>query len=275
MSTALGNEHSGPGPDFDTRCRAYYLAQDLSVYYTGMVLLAMPILLFSYSDYLLYGTGPKFELLVGVRLSVLAVTVGMFVKLPEIMSVRSGDKLIAIWCLYFCWVVIFINSTRPPEYIQHAMLDVLILMTLYFLFPLPAPLHAIAPLAFSVGNLIMIFVIKTSVSPLETNVLVITYVLGNALGLYTARRMHRYRRSNFLALDQEKKLRTELEEAISKVKTLQGMLPICAHCKKVRDDQGYWTRIEEYIRAHSEAQFTHGICPDCIKEHYGDVGLAE
>jgi hypothetical protein len=53
------------------------------------------------------------------------------------------------------------------------------------------------------------------------------------------------------------------------------MLPIGAHCKKVRDDHGYWTKIEEYIRAHSEAEFTHGICPDCIKEHYGDVELEE
>ncbi len=275
MCAEAAKEHSESGVAFEARCRAHYLAQDLGVYYTGIVLLSLPIVLFSYSDYLLYGTGPKFELLAGVRLSLLAVTVGMFVRLPEIMRGRSGDKLIAVWCLYFSAVVIFINSTRPPEYIQHAMLDVLILMTLYFLFPLPAPLHAIAPLAFSVGNLIMIFAIKSPVSPLETNVLVITYGLGNALGLYTARRMLHYRRSHFIALEKEQGLRVELEEAMSNLKTLQGMLPICAHCKKVRDDQGYWTQIEHYIRAHSEAQFTHGICPDCIKEHYGEVELAE
>ncbi len=275
MSTDVEKGHSGPGPEFAARCRAYYLAQDRSVYYTGMVLLAIPILLFSYSDYLLYGTGPKFELLAGVRLSVLAVTANFVLLLPRIMRRPSGDRLIAIWCLYFSGVVIFINSTRPPDYIQHAMLDVLILMTLYFLFPLPAPLHAIAPLAFSVGNLIMIFTIKTPVSPLETNVLVITYVLGNALGFFTVRRMHDYRRRHFMALEQEHGLRVELEEAMHNLKTLQGMLPICAHCKKVRDDHGYWTKIEEYVRAHSEAEFTHGICPDCIKEHYGDVELEE
>jgi hypothetical protein len=96
MTTAVENEHSGPGPDFDARCRAYYLAQDRSVYYTGMVLLSMPILLFSYSDYLLYGTGPKFELLAGVRLSVLAVTANILLLLPRVTRRPSEGRLIAI-----------------------------------------------------------------------------------------------------------------------------------------------------------------------------------
>ncbi|MEN8143230.1 MAG: response regulator, partial [Thermodesulfobacteriota bacterium] len=54
------------------------------------------------------------------------------------------------------------------------------------------------------------------------------------------------------------------------VKTLSGMLPICASCKKVRDDKGYWNQIESYITNHSEAEFSHGICPDCVKEIYPD-----
>jgi AmiR/NasT family two-component response regulator len=60
----------------------------------------------------------------------------------------------------------------------------------------------------------------------------------------------------------------ELQEALAKVKTLSGLLPICASCKKIRDDQGYWRQIEEYIRDHSEADFSHGICPDCKKKLY-------
>jgi len=57
----------------------------------------------------------------------------------------------------------------------------------------------------------------------------------------------------------------ELEEALAKVKTLSGMLPICASCKKIRDDHGYWTQIESYIRQNSEAEFSHGFCPECAK----------
>jgi len=61
-----------------------------------------------------------------------------------------------------------------------------------------------------------------------------------------------------------------LQDALSKIKTLRGMLPICASCKKIRDDKGYWNQIEGYIRDHSEAKFTHGICPDCEEKLYGN-----
>ncbi len=54
----------------------------------------------------------------------------------------------------------------------------------------------------------------------------------------------------------------------SHVKTLTGLLPICTSCKKIRDDQGCWNQLEIYIREHSEAEFTHGLCPECIKKFY-------
>lgn len=56
----------------------------------------------------------------------------------------------------------------------------------------------------------------------------------------------------------------ELQSALSRVKQLQGLLPICAYCKKIRDDQNYWTRVEGYISNHADVQFSHGICPECF-----------
>ena len=70
---------------------------------------------------------------------------------------------------------------------------------------------------------------------------------------------------------QREKLIDELKEALDKVKTLSGFIPICANCKKIRDDKGYWTQVEEYVRQHSEAEFSHCICPDCIKILYPDI----
>ncbi len=57
----------------------------------------------------------------------------------------------------------------------------------------------------------------------------------------------------------------ELESALRKVKQLQGLLPICCYCKKIRDDQNYWQQVDAYVSHHSEAQFSHGICPDCLE----------
>jgi hypothetical protein len=63
----------------------------------------------------------------------------------------------------------------------------------------------------------------------------------------------------------------ELKDALNKVKTLSGLLPICATCKKIRDDLGYWNQIEFYIRDHSEAEFSHSICPECAKKLYPKI----
>ena len=65
----------------------------------------------------------------------------------------------------------------------------------------------------------------------------------------------------------------KLQKALSEVKTLRGFLPICSSCKSIRDDKGYWNRIEKYIQDHSDAEFSHGICPDCAKKLYPDIEI--
>ena len=66
---------------------------------------------------------------------------------------------------------------------------------------------------------------------------------------------------------EQERLNTDLQSALDEVRTLRGILPICAWCKKIRDEQGNWHRLESYIKNHSEAEFTHGICPECAEEH--------
>ena len=70
-------------------------------------------------------------------------------------------------------------------------------------------------------------------------------------------------------LEQEReRLIEKLQESLDTIKTLRGILPICASCKMIRDDKGYWNQVEVYIRDHTEAEFSHGICPDCAKKLY-------
>ena len=76
------------------------------------------------------------------------------------------------------------------------------------------------------------------------------------------------------AEEARERLVVELRESLSKVKTLSGLLPICAHCKKIRNDKGYWIQIESYIRSHSEAEFSHGLCPACLQQYYPDFADA-
>jgi len=62
----------------------------------------------------------------------------------------------------------------------------------------------------------------------------------------------------------------DLQDALANVKTLKGLLPVCAWCHRIRNDAGYWERLEAFISAHSEAEFTHGMCPECFAKHYGE-----
>ncbi len=63
----------------------------------------------------------------------------------------------------------------------------------------------------------------------------------------------------------------ELQTALDEVRQLRGILPICAACKRIRDDAGYWHQVDVYVRDHSEAEFTHGLCPECVRELYPEL----
>jgi hypothetical protein len=91
-------------------------------------------------------------------------------------------------------------------------------------------------------------------------------VIGVSTGL-AYRAWQRQRRAE---ADRERVI-LELQKALAEVKALSGLLPICSRCKNIRDDQGYWNQIEAYITSHSDAQFTHGICPSCAPELFPEV----
>lgn len=68
--------------------------------------------------------------------------------------------------------------------------------------------------------------------------------------------------------EEREKLIEKLQKTLDDVKTLEGLIPICSHCKKIRDDSGFWGNVEQYISKHTNVDFSHGICPDCLQEHY-------
>jgi transcriptional regulator with PAS, ATPase and Fis domain len=71
--------------------------------------------------------------------------------------------------------------------------------------------------------------------------------------------------------EEKQRLNVELTDAMNQLKTLRGLIPICAACKKIRDDKGYWNQIETYVEEHSEAVFSHGLCPECFQQYFPDA----
>ena len=123
------------------------------------------------------------------------------------------------------------------------------------------------------------------------NILIFPLVFGNsALGVMDISRNYPFTDSEVRRLQQivsqvteailyhraiieKESLLQELQETYNKLKKLSGLIPICSHCKKIRDDSGYWNQVEKYISDHSDAVFSHGICPDCLKELYPEFVL--
>jgi hypothetical protein len=103
-------------------------------------------------------------------------------------------------------------------------------------------------------------------------------VVGAAFFAFLKWRTRLLHRRNQL-LEEQVSLRTEelevtnreLHEALQEVHVLQGIIPICAYCKKIRDEAGFWDQVESYISAHTDANFSHGICPDCATKHFPGV----
>ncbi|MDQ7096408.1 hypothetical protein REC12_22695 [Desulfosporosinus sp. PR] len=85
------------------------------------------------------------------------------------------------------------------------------------------------------------------------------FLSGNGMPVFVSASPFEYRRQAYVVI---------IIEDISLITELQGLIPICASCKKIRDDKGYWSRVENYIEEHSEAEFTHDICPECAKRLY-------
>jgi len=87
------------------------------------------------------------------------------------------------------------------------------------------------------------------------------------------KKLNDYRESLESILNEREMLIVDLRQSLKQVKILSGLLPICASCKKIRDDKGYWNRLESYLSEHSNVEFSHSVCPDCVEKLYPELHL--
>ena len=101
-----------------------------------------------------------------------------------------------------------------------------------------------------------------------------TYALSHLFGLVMSWRLSRRRREMFLGALREARLRASLEAALAEVRTLRGLLCICAWCKRVRDETEGWESVEAYVQSRTHASFSHGICPECLRSQIAEAARA-
>lgn len=100
---------------------------------------------------------------------------------------------------------------------------------------------------------------------------IIVIVVMNAIGALLVWNRHETRVRSAQLWDAEQRVRASLEQTLAELKLLRGIIPICAHCKEVRTELGDWQQLESYVRARTDTQFSHGVCPNCAMKHYADL----
>ena len=128
--------------------------------------------------------------------------------------------------------------------------------------------HTVSTLTLGLGSILLLIFYNTNVAPSEIVSIAILYVLGIGLGASIAgNRVQSMARETAIWLA-EREARAKLAATLAELDVLKGVIPICAHCKNVRLEHGDWQRLELYVRQHSTAEFSHGICPDCEAKHF-------
>ncbi len=262
--------------------RRRHLLEDYTLCMVVIGMICIPLVSLVRNDFRFLGHSPTTYLLVAGRITELVWAAVLAWTLRRAKNPRLFDIHLAIWTSTASLLAIAIQLTRPADYLDGFVLDVLFIMLMFMASGIGWPWRTLPPVLHTFGSLYALWGWKhaPAASPMLTITVALLLALGG--GYVLAGRMENYRRRQFLAKHREARARSELEsslnelrEARDQVMTLSGLLPICANCKKVRDDKGYWQQIEYYVSHHSDARFSHGLCPECIEALYPEYADAD
>ena len=261
---------------------AYYQANRRTIVWTYLAGLCAYIA-FGWLDVLVFGAAH--ERLWALRFG---AACPVFVALLLAMRLRGFGRVwqpvLAVSVLIGGWAIVAMTVVAPPPYnntyYAGAVLVLLFCHTVSRLRFLWAAAAGWAVVLAYVAT--AVFVTKPPPQILAGNTFF--FVSTNLLGMVACYAMEYHARRGFwlvrqLAAEKARVLEShrelerrlaELQEERETVRVLRGLIPICSHCRRIRDDKGYWNQLEQYIHEHSQAQFSHGICPECAQKYYGE-----
>ena len=256
--------------ELENRYREQQMREDLSGAQIVISVTALGVLLFVSADYRMFGLAMPFPVVLAVRLGIVALSVLVWRKLHSAVAAlqpRQFDRALLLWGMIVAASQVYVSFTRPASYTGHFLVHLFTILLTYCVLPLPLLLQAVPALMMSAGMVACMWM-KPPADGLTSNALVWTLTAANVLGSSMSRQLQLSKRRQFLAFLRETQLRVGLENTLAELKTLRGIIPICAHCKNIRDDIGSWHQLEEYISNNSDAEFSHGICPACVEKFF-------
>jgi len=254
-------------PEIEKQYRCEKLAEDLKVARFLLLIFVASTVMFLLNDWRLHAGTRVFLILAGSRALAIAISVVVLFRLRNSMEPESLDVWLLSWTSMGLIWILYVESTRPLHWLNHA-LSVLVIVAVSLLVPVRGTYQAWAATLFGVGALVLFVSKRPDGFMLMGNITAL--LLAVIIGLVSSRKLHRTNRQSFAARVSERDTIGKLEAALAEVRKLEGILPICAGCKRIREGESNWKSLESYVSAHSEARFSHGLCPECRDRLYPD-----
>jgi hypothetical protein len=225
---------------------------------------------FLVADYQHFGVDSAFWLLFASRLLFLFVSVWVLIALRRSTSPAVADRLFLSWGFLLVAMTVYALSIRPPNNNTLLLMSFSMILVTYCITPLPLSRQAAIALIYSAATLY----VSRQTDGVTLSTVGATYAMSHLFGAVTSWRRNHRRREMFLGALREAQLRASLEAALAEVRTLRGLLCMCAWCKRIRDEAESWEKVEDYVQSRTHASFSHGICPDCLKSQFKAISGA-
>jgi hypothetical protein len=216
------------------------------------------------------GLGTRLPLL-GLRALMLAVIFYGIFGIMRAKTPRAFEHSLLITTGAGVLIELALRLMRPPDNITPVWLEIVLVLGCYAILPNRPLFQAIVAGTLSVGTSLILVFYNVGVSTSDRVGIILTLVIANAVGFVASReRVSRQVREE-QGWRNERDAKLLLQRAHSEIRVLRGLLPTCAHCRRVRTEAGEWQAMERFVSEHSEAQFSHGFCPECLAHHYPDL----
>jgi hypothetical protein len=256
-------------PALETEFRADGLASDKRVT-AGLVAAAIAFLIIRTVSTTLALTGDvqRLHLLWTIRAFDLTVAAIALFLVRRVDRPRSYDVIVSWWIGLWFAAIVSENAIPYAGLTDNVVWDVFLVIAVYAALSLPLSRQAALAAMLSGGDLLVLWKTKSPDASFDMVDTILAFACANVVGAFVSRKLSQGHRRAFLALRHEVAAKKALEAALREIKTLQGIIPICSYCKNIRTDVGDWQRVEAYVQTHSDAQFSHGICPACVQLHF-------
>lgn len=217
------------------------------------------------------GSGSVAGIIMTLRFLMLAAVTVIVLRLQrehDPSRFRRGVIAVAWIMVSFALAAHLLRQTTPltPFYFE-------LLGILAFFMAVPSLWRSLIPAlaTFAAGRFLLLLFWDTRLTTAETLAIGSALLVATAMGILIGRTREAAARRADELVAREQEARTALARTVAELRVLRGVLPICAHCRKVRDEAGAWADLESYVREHSDTEFSHGLCPRCAHEHYPDL----